>query len=94
MVAELNTSRLMTDAEPRLIISDAETGEEVMNLNLTWFLSLQAIGEHRAEWSDQEYLDRQDEYALTFFIDVDNNTWMKSHIVVNGWVVSLEEIEL
>lgn len=94
LVAELNTSRLMTDAEPRLIISDAETGEEVMNLNLTWFLSLQAIGEHRAEWSDQEYLDRQDEYALTFFIDVDNNTWMKSHIVVNGWVVSLEEIEL
>ena len=94
LVAELNTSRLMVEAEPRLIVCDAESGEEVMNINLTWFLSLQAIGEHRAEWSDQEYLDRQDEYALTFLIDVDNRTWMKSHIVVNGWVVSLEDIEL
>ena len=94
LVAELNTSRLMTEAEPRLIICDTENGKEVMNLNLTWFLSLQAIGEHRSEWSDQEYLDRQDEYALTFFIDVENGAWMKSHIVVNGWVVSLDEIEL
>ena len=65
-----------------------------MNLNLAWFLSLQAIGEHRAEWSDQEYLDRQDEFAMTFFIDADQGTWMQTHFVVNGWVLSLEDVEL
>lgn len=94
VVAELNTSRLMVEAEPRLLIHDTKNDREIMNLNLAWFLSLQAIGEHRAEWSDQEYLDRQDEFAMTFFIDADQGTWMQTHIVVNGWVLSLEDVEL
>lgn len=94
VVTELNTSRLIYDDEPRLIIRDTRGGQEMLNINLTWLLSLKAIGEHRADWSDQEYLDRQDEYAMTFFIDADNGTWMQNRILVNGWVLSLEEIEL
>ena len=93
-MTELNTSRLIYDDEPRLIIRDTRGGQEMLNINLTWLLSLKAIGEHRADWSDQEYLDRQDEYAMTFFIDADNGTWMQNRILVNGWVLSLEEIEL
>lgn len=92
VVAELNTSRMMYDQSPRLRILNNDTGETLLDLNLTWFLSLQAIGEHRSEWSDQEYLDRQDEFAMTFFIDGD--TFLMSRIIVNDWVLSLENVDL
>lgn len=92
VVAELNTSRMLYDTNPRLIIRHKDTQREVMNINLTWFLSLQAIGEHKSEWDNQEYLDRQDEYAMTFFVD--GQTWMQTRILVNGWVLSLEDIGL
>lgn len=91
-VAELNMSRLFYDIAPRFVIKDRKNGKVLMDINLTWFLSLQAIGERKEGWSDQEYLDRQDSYAITFFID--GETLMMNHIVVNGWVVSLEDNEL
>ena len=92
IITELNTSRIMANTTPRLIIRNKETKQDILNINLSWFLSLQAIGEHRAEWSDQEYLDRQDEYSITFFTN--GSTWMQTHIIVNGWVLSLQDIEL
>ena len=92
IVAQLNTSRIMANSNPRLVIRNRQSQREVLNINLAWFLSLQAIGEHRAEWSDQEYLDRQDEFAITFFTN--GSTWMQTHIIVNGWVLSLQDIEL
>lgn len=92
VIAELNTSRMMYDQNPRLRILNNDTGETLLDLNLTWFLSLQAIGEHRSEWSDQEYLDRQDEFAMTFFVDGD--TFLMNRIIVNDWVLSLENVDL
>ena len=44
-----------------MIITDTESGNRVMDIDLTWFLTLQAIGERHQDWSDQEYLDRQDD---------------------------------
>lgn len=92
VVADLNTSRIMYGSNPRLVIRNSKFARELLNIDLAWFLSLQAIGEHKGEWGNQEYLDRQDEYAMTFFID--GNTWMKTHIIVNGWALSLEDTEL
>ncbi len=92
VVADLNTSRIMDGSNPRLVVRNSKLDKEVLNIDLAWFLSLQAIGEHKSEWSSQEYLDRQDEYAMTFFID--NDTWMQARILVNGWVLSLENTKL
>ena len=92
VVADLNTSRLFYDANSRLIITDKRDGKVLLNMNLTWFLSLQGIGEHRTEWSNQEYLDRQDYYNLNFFVQ--GNVFMMSKIVVNGWVISLNDVHL
>lgn len=91
-VAEINMSRLFSEVEPRFIINNKANGKTLLNINLTWFLSLQAIGERQPGWDDQEYLDRQDNYSITFFID--NDVFMMSHIIVNGWVISLEDNEL
>ncbi len=92
VVADLNTSRILYGTNPRLVIKNTALGKDVLNIDLAWFLTLQAIGEHKGEWGNQEYLDRQDEYAMTFFID--DSTWMTTRVIVNGWVLSLEETEL
>lgn len=34
--------------------------------------------------SDQEYLDRQDEYNMTFFLDPDDR-WIDQYIYINSW---------
>lgn len=91
IVADLASSRLFRDDDAILVIGDGK-GEEYLRLNLPWFLSLQGIAEHRNEWDDQEYLDRQDYYSITFFID--GNLFVKSKIIVNGWVLSLTDVTL
>ena len=91
IVADLASSRLFRDDDAVLVIGDGR-GEEYLRLNLPWFLSLQGIAEHRNEWDDQEYLDRQDYYSITFFID--GNLFVKSKIIVNGWVLSLTDVTL
>ena len=42
---------------------------------------------------DQEYLDRQDEYNLVFFLDADGD-WLSSSIIINSWKVVLSETGL
>lgn len=43
--------------------------------------------------SDQEYLDRQDEYNMVFFLD-ENDRWVNSTIYINSWKVVLGSIEV
>ena len=40
---------------------------------------------------DQEYLDRQDEYNLTFFLDENNDWHMTSGIIINSWRIVLQD---
>lgn len=92
IIADFSTSRIIAGSNPRLIVYNKRSNLELLDIDLAWFLSLQAIGEHKTEWSNQEYLDRQDKYALTFFVD--DTTWLKSRIIVNDFVLSLEDIGL
>ncbi|MGV8093198.1 MAG: FimB/Mfa2 family fimbrial subunit [Mangrovibacterium sp.] len=91
-VVELNTSRLIESHNPRLVISGKTSGEEIVRLNLPWFLSLTEMESHRQGWNLQEYLDRQDKFALTFFLN--QGSWMQGTIIINGWVINNLEIEI
>jgi hypothetical protein len=42
--------------------------------------------------SNQEYLDRQDEYTMTFFLD--EGEWVSSVIYINSWRVVINNIVL
>lgn len=91
LVSDFHLSRLLLEDKPTLVVSDSG-GRELIQVNLAWLLSLQGIAEHRREWSDQEYLDRQDAYSITFFLHGD--AFIKSRIIVNGWVISIEDVAL
>ena len=92
-LAELTVGRLVKDKDTRTILSVSNSqGETVLSIPLIDY-ALLVKGYYNQDLSDQEYLDRQDEYNLTFFLD-ENNHWMSSSIIINSWRVVLSETEL
>ncbi len=65
-VAEMNTLRLMAGKNYRLIVRHKAFEEDVLNINLNNYLLLTKMEGH--DIPAQEYLDRQDEYSVIFFL--------------------------
>ena len=91
-LAELTVARLMTTERPILRITNKETGENVLSIPLVDY-ALLVKGHYNRDMDDQEYLDRQDEYALTFFLD-EGSKWISSSIIINSWKVVLQDTDL
>ena len=91
-IAELTVARLMADERPILTITNRETGEKVLSIPLVDY-ALLVKGHYNRSMSDQEYLDRQDEYNMTFFLD-EGNRWIDSSIIINSWKVVINNIPL
>ena len=92
-LAELTVGRLVKDKDTRTILTvHNDKGETVLSIPLIDY-ALLVKGYYNQDLSDQEYLDRQDEYNLTFFLD-ENNHWISSSIIINSWRVVLSETEL
>ena len=91
-IAELTVARLMADKRPILTIRNIEKDETVLSIPLVDY-ALLVKGQYNRTMDDQEYLDRQDEYALTFFLD-EGNQWMNSFIYINSWRIVLQNTEL
>ena len=89
---ELSTSRLTTSTSPRLIVYNKEKGENIINIPLNTYL-LFLKSELYAEMPAQEFLDRESEWSLVFFLD-SGNRWYNTKIIVNDWVVRLNDAEL
>ncbi|MEG1564832.1 MAG: FimB/Mfa2 family fimbrial subunit [Bacteroides sp.] len=90
-VAQITTARLIANKHSILHITNKETGKTVLAIPLIDYLLLTKSYEHVIE--DQEYLDRQDEYAMTFFLD-ERDTWLNTTIVINGWTIRLNDTGL
>ena len=59
VAVELNTMRLMAGRSPRFVVSGKSSGRKVFDINLIDYLAMTEM-EGRS-WTEQEYLDRQDE---------------------------------
>ena len=92
-LAEFTIGRLMANAKvkQRLTIWNDEGGK-VLSIPLVDYLLL-VKGYYNQSMSDQEYLDRQDDFSLTFFLDK-NDTWVTSSIIINSWKVVLNDADL
>ena len=90
-IAELSTVRLMDELEPILTITTVE-GEQVLSIPLV-DCALLYKREKYSSMPNQEYLDREDEYNFTFFLD-ENNNWISSSIIINSWRVVLQNSDL
>lgn len=86
-VAEMTVGRLLDAANPILVVRNMEKGDVVLSIPLVDY-ALLVKGNYNKAMSNQEYLDRQDEYNMTFFLD-EAGRWISSSIVVNSWRVVL-----
>ena len=88
-VAEFTISRMIDGHSPVLTIWNIEEDEPVLSIPIADY-ALLVKGNYNSSMSNQEYLDRQDEYNMTFFLDEDGD-WLSASIIVNSWRVVLNE---
>lgn len=91
-VAEFSLSRLVEDSDARLRIYNANTDELIISIPVVDYLLL-VKGYHNAGLSDQEYLDRQSDWSMVFFLD-DSGSWISSTVVINSWRVVFSTVDM
>ncbi len=91
VVAELTVSRLMEEHRDDAILKIYRTdnGQEIASIRLIDALLL-VKGYYNRRMSDQEYLDRKDDYSLVFFLDKDHR-WLDGMIQIESWRVVYQE---
>ena len=67
-------------------------GSKVLSIPVIDY-ALLVKGKYNREMSNQEYLDRQDEYNMTFFLDADHK-WLSASVIINSWRVVLDNVDL
>ena len=90
--AEFSTARIMAGSGSRLTIARKDTEEVILSIPLDKYLLL-LKSELYADMGAQEYLDREDEWSVIFFLD-SGLRWLNTHIVINDWTVRLNHIGL
>ena len=88
IVAEMNTMRLLEHKKVYLTLTRKSDSKELMKVDLIPYLLLTKMEGHNIP--AQEYLDRQDEYNMTFFLD-EGNRWMSAVIIINDWRIVRHE---
>lgn len=84
-IADFTLGRLMIGQEQTLTVKRKDTGAEILSLPLIETL-MKIRNNYVTATSDQDYLDRVDDYSLVFFIG-EGYTWIKTRIIINGWRV-------
>lgn len=92
VIAEFSFGRLMEHKEPRLTVTIKSSGRTVFSIPLVDY-ALLVKSNYKSRWGNQEYLDRQDEYNMTFFLD-NNLRWMSAYIYINSYRVVLNDTDL
>lgn len=99
VVAEFTVGRLMADRKDKALLSvrRASDGREIIRMPLIQYM-LMVKGEYRlpdgaSPMGDQEFLDRQDEYPMTFFLDERDN-WLQACIYIHSYRIVLNQSEI
>ena len=74
----------------KLVVNSHQQEEPVIDIPIVNYLLL-LKSEAYASMPSQEYLDREDSWAVVFFLD-DNDNWVRTHIVINDWTIRLNNI--
>lgn len=90
-VAYMKMSRLMFKKPTVLTIRNGD-GSKVLEVPMTEY-ALLARPFEAISFTEQEYLDRQDDYRLMFFLD-SNGSWVDSRVVINSWTIYNQEENL
>ena len=91
---DLTLSRLVSHDDARrnarLIITNRTDGQEIVNIDVCYYLALARNAYEMYNYSTQEYLDREYDYRLDFGIE--DNTWKYVTISINmlSWSIRIQ----
>ena len=99
-IADFTIGRLMVDRSTWLTVettkrnADGTPGETVISAHIPLrdYALLLKDGYNHEFADDQDYLDRQDEYTLVFFLDKDYR-WIESSIIINSWKYVFNKVD-
>lgn len=87
-LANIRVSRLIESHNSYLTIRDGgPEGRQIARLPIIDYALLGKYADGGQLMTDQEYLDRQDSYKLTFFLDKQAGQWMTTQIYINSWAL-------
>lgn len=91
--AEFSVLRLSEKQNLRLIVADKD-GKTVLDKNIIDLIYLLKLEGHiSSDMSFQEYLDREDNFAISLYVSGDTSTWLSAKIIINGWLINLIDID-
>lgn len=96
-IADFTVARLMEPRRKKMTLTITnDEGKTVASIPVIDY-ALLAKGYYEEEYghtmTDQEFLDREDDYALTLFLD-ENNEWISSQIMIHSWVVVPNKVDI
>lgn len=98
LIADLSVGRLMASQSGQTFLTIGKndgSGDIVAKVPLIQYALLVKAYYEEAyghTMTDQDFLDREDEYALTFFLY--KGKWLSSYIYINSWRVILKQYEV
>lgn len=98
VVADLSTCRMMADQSKvmKLTIFNDKTGDVIASVPVIQYALMAKEYYETAyghQMTNQEFLDREDEYVLTFFLDKDDR-WIDSYVYINSWRIVLHSYDI
>lgn len=90
--AEFSTSRLIDRPGATLTIVRKSDGRTVLSIPLVRYLQMLRSQEF-ADMEPQEFLDRESRWSLILFLDSQTGSWITTRIVINDWVIRINDIE-
>ncbi|MDE7149139.1 MAG: FimB/Mfa2 family fimbrial subunit, partial [Bacteroidales bacterium] len=87
--ADLSTARFMVD-NGRLGIRRSDNGRPVVDIPLTKYLV--QMGSEAYGMAAQEFLDRESAWTMFFFL-TPSGYWIETRIIVNDWVVRINDAD-
>ena len=90
-IADFTVGRMVTTDRMTLRITKRADGSVVAQIPVIDYALM--VKGHYDAMPDQEYLDRQTDYSMVFFLD-SNQRWLATQIFINSWHVVLNPTEL
>ena len=98
LMSEMNLSRMVKNWQTpyKLHITDAD-GNNIITVSLVE-LFLLVKGKENQSMDDQEYLDREDDFNMTFFLyssgkEEEKKTFVGAEIIINGWNITMQDVD-
>lgn len=96
-IADLTVGRMMENHRKKMFLSitnrDGVTVARIPVIDYALLAKDYYEEEYKRKMTDQEFLDREDDYVMTFFLD-ENGKWISSQILIHSWRVILNNFEI